>query len=141
MKATLPIVLLLTMGGAAAAPAAVTAGAAANPPAATASGAPTPRRIPGVSDAGNAILAKQQMTPDPELGEIVRQQHSLRDQLSAAAIAPTPDIDKVAALLKQGEDLQSQFRAHSNERLITALRALPEADRGPFLRALLTTKR
>ena len=134
MKAILPIALLLPMGAAQAASAAI-APAPATPQ------VPTPRKIPGVSDAGNAILAQQQTTPDPELGAIVRQQRALRDQLSAAAMAASPDVDKVASLLKEGEDLQSQFRTHSNERLITALRALPEADRGPFLRALITTKR
>jgi len=135
MKAILPIALLLMMGAVQAAPAAITAAPAA------AQQVPTPPRIPGVSDAGNAILAQQQTTADPQLGAIVRQQRALRDQLSAAAMAQTPDIDKVAALLKEREDVQNQFRIHANERLITALRALPEADRGPFLRALLTTKR
>jgi hypothetical protein len=132
MKTILPIALLLAMGATQTAPAAI---------APAAPQVPTPRKIPGVSDAGNAILAQQQTTPDPQLAAIVRQQRALRDQLSAAAMAPTPDVDKVAALLKEGDDLQSQFRTHSNERLINALRALPEADRGPFLRALVTAKR
>ena len=101
--------------------------------------APAPRKIPGVSDAGNAILAKAQAAPDPQLSALIRQQRGIHDQLISAVMAPTIDIDKIAAILKQAEALQDQFHLRSNDRLIAAVRLLPEADRGPFLRALLTS--
>ena len=98
--------------------------------------APAQRKIAGVSDAGNAILAKAQATPDPQFAALVRQQRTARDELTTALMAPTIDIDKVAAILKQVGTLQDQLRVRSNDRLIAAVRQLPEPDRGPFLRAL-----
>ena len=98
---------------------------------------PTPRKIPGVSDAGNAVLAKLQMTPDPQLGAVAKERASVHNQLIAAVMAPTPDVDKVAALLKQEDGLTAQLRTHVNGRMLDALRQLPVADRGPFLRGII----
>lgn len=95
------------------------------------------RKYPGVSDAGNAILAEALNAPDPQLSTIVRQQRALHDAFVAAAMAPTIDLDKVQALMKQREDLQAQFRQRGDERLLAAMRQLPIADRGPFMRALV----
>ena len=129
MKALLPITFLLA--GAAVAQVPPVQG---RPGAA----APVQRKIPGVSDAGMAILDKAQAAPDPQLSGLIRQQRSVHDQLMAAVMAPKIDVDKVAAILKQSETLQDQLHLRSNDRLTAAVRMLPEEDRGPFLRALMT---
>jgi uncharacterized membrane protein len=110
------------------------------PAAATAAPTPTPTRFPGVSDAGNAVLAKAQTTPDPQLQAIGRQNKAAHDQLMSAVMAPVIDIDKVAAALHAQEDAQSQLRTHSIDRIIAALKSLPADDRGTFLRTLLMAK-
>lgn len=94
------------------------------------------RRVPGVSDQGNAILNEAMNTPDPRITDLIRQQRQVHDQLVQAAMASTIDVDRVATLFKQREDLQSQYRQMLDGRLVTALRQLPAADRGPFMRAL-----
>lgn len=94
------------------------------------------QRVPGVSEQGTAILNEARNSPNPQLQDVLRRQESVRDQLSAAATAQTIDVDRVAALIKQREDLQSQARQLLDARLVNALRQLPVADRGPFLRAL-----
>jgi hypothetical protein len=99
---------------------------------------PTPKRIEGVSEAGNALFAKAQSAPDPAMVTLVRQQRQLRDQLNAAGLAAKVDPDKVEALLRQSEEVAGQIRTRNNDRLLAVLRALPEADRAPFLRGVLT---
>ena len=100
--------------------------------------APTPRvaNYPGVSAAGNAIIGKMEVQSTPGLRAILVQQKDVQGQISALALAPTIDVDKLGALLKQGEALQGQFRTRFNDRLIATLKALPEADRSPFLKAI-----
>jgi hypothetical protein len=78
MKRILSLALLLTAGAAQAAPTA----------AVPASQAPTPKRFPGVSDAGNAALAKAQTTPDPQLQQLSRQARAAHDQVVTAVMAP-----------------------------------------------------
>ena len=95
-----------------------------------------PRNVPGVSDAGNAILNQAMNAPDQQLTEVMGQQRSVRDQLNAAANGSTIDVDRVATLIRQREDLQSRYRQLLDARLINALRQLSPADRGPFMRAL-----
>ena len=92
--------------------------------------------VPGVSAEGNATLAKMRNAPDPEFANIIRQQQALAPQIGAAVMAPTVDVDKIADLLRQGESLRSQAQAKNIDRVIAAAKALPEADRGPFLRAI-----
>ncbi|WP_294395124.1 hypothetical protein [uncultured Sphingomonas sp.] len=114
--------------------------AAQQAPAATpAKQAPAPRRIEGMSDAGNAVFAKAQGVPDPDLLALVRQQRQVRDQLSAAALASSVNVDRVEELLRKSEDLQGQIRQRNNDRMLAVLRELPEADRGPFLRGVTKT--
>ena len=96
------------------------------------------RRIPGVSDQGNAILDAAMNTPDPALNDLMRQQRQVRDLLVQAATAPSIDVDRVASLFRQREELQSKYRQLLDARLVAALRQLPIADRGPFMRALAT---
>jgi len=99
-------------------------------------GADESRRVPGVSDQGNTLLNQALNAPDQQLTAVMRQQRQVRDQLVAVANASTIDVDKVAALMKQREDLQSQYRQLADARLVNALRQLTPADRGPFMRAL-----
>ncbi len=106
----------------------------------TAAQPPAPQRFPGVSDAGNAILAKAQGTPDPQLQALARQARASHDQLVSAVMAPVIDVDKVTGIIRQEEALQGQIRAHSNDRLLTVLKQLPDEDRGTFLRTLLLSR-
>lgn len=96
-----------------------------------------PRRIEGMSEEGNAIFAKAQAAPDPDLLALVRQQRQVRDQLSAAALQATINPDRIEELLRRSEDLQSQVRIRNNDRMLGVLRELPESDRAAFLRGVL----
>ena len=112
--------------------------AAAAAPATT--NAPAPKRFPGVSDAGNAVLAKAQATPDPQRVAMLKQQRAARDQLNVAMMASTIDVDAVAAAFRQDEAAQGVARAYDHERIISVLKQLPEEDRGTFLRTLLMSR-
>ena len=103
--------------------------------------APTPTRFPGVSEAGNAALAKAQTAPDPQRQALSRQVRAAHDQLMTAIMAPAIDLDKVTAALRQEEAAQGQLRTHNNDRLITVVKQLPEGDRGTFLRTLMLSRR
>lgn len=92
--------------------------------------------LPGVSPAGNAILTKLDAQGDPQYGQLRRQQTGLKDQLSNAIMVPVIDVDRVTGIMRQMDLVQNQIRARSSERVVAALKALPEADRGPFLRAI-----
>jgi uncharacterized membrane protein len=99
-----------------------------------------PRKIPGVSDAGNAILAKAQATPDPQLQALAQQARAAHDKLMSAAMAPVIDVDKVAAALKAEDDAQAQIRDHAADRLVAVMKLLPNEDRGTFLRTLILSR-
>jgi len=131
MKRIAPLALLMLAGAA----------QAAAPAAAPATQAPTPKRFAGVSDEGNAALAKAQTTPDPQLQTLVRQVRTAHDQLTTAVMAPVIDVDKVTAAIRQEEVAQAQLRTHNNDRLIAVVKQLPEADRGVFLRTLILSRR
>jgi uncharacterized membrane protein len=103
--------------------------------------APAPTRFPGVSEAGNAALAKAQTAPDPQRQGLIKQVRAAHDQLTSTIMAPTIDVDKVAAALRQEDAAQAQLRAHNNDRLINVVKLLPEEDRGTFLRTLLLSRR
>jgi hypothetical protein len=127
--------LALALSGLALAPAI----AQAPPPAAPAA-SPAPQRrptnLPGVSPQGNAILTKLDAQGDPQYAQLRRQQTGLKDQLSNAIMVPTIDVDRVAGIMRQMDLIQSQMRSRSSERVVAALKVLPEPDRGPFLRAI-----
>ena len=108
---------------------------------AAAPAAPVPTRFPGVSEAGNAALAKAQTAPDPQRQALTRQVRAAHDQLMTAIMAPAIDLDKVTAALRQEEAAQGQLRTHNNDRLITVVKQLPEGDRGTFLRTLMLSRR
>lgn len=134
---TRPAIALLALVAAQAATAQPAPGPGMERPAQMPGGGTSPmRRVPGVSDQGNAILNEAMNTPDPQITGLIRQQRQVHDQLVQAALAATIDVDRVAALFKQREDLQAQYRQLLDARLVTALRQLPVADRAPFLRAL-----
>ena len=107
------------------------------PPPAGATTAP-PRKIPSLSDAGNAIYAKTFGTPDPQLLTISRQQRAVRASLMSLAMGAKVDVDKLTDLLKQQQSLQDQFRGRQNELTVTMLRQLTDEDRGIYLRYSLT---
>lgn len=104
------------------------------PPAAAPQRKPT--NLPGVSPAGNTILTKLDSQGDPQYAQLRRQQQGLKDQLSNAIMVPVVDVDRVTGIMRQMDVIQGQMRTRSSERVLAALKALPEADRGPFLRAI-----
>ena len=103
------------------------------PPAAPPKAAP----IAGVSAAGMAIVDQYRGAGDAALPPLVRQQRQAHQQLIAATLVTTIDPDRVATLLKADEAAQVAVRAHLNDQMIAVVRALPEADRAPFLRSLI----
>lgn len=128
MKAALTLTVLLMAG---------TAHAAPSPSQAARAAAATPQRVPGVSDAGNAIIVKAQVTPDPKLNALATERRQLISQLVALAAAPRVDVDQVAVIMKRSGVVQAQMRALSDEHLIGAMRQLSDPDRTAFLRAIL----
>lgn len=122
---------LLALAGAAGAQQPAPAPTAAKP-------AAQARKIPGLSDDGNAIYAKALGTPDPQLLTIARQQRTTQASLINLAMGATIDIDKLAALLKQRDALQLQFRTRQNEISVAMLRQMTEEDRGIYLRYSMT---
>jgi hypothetical protein len=97
-----------------------------------------PRKIPGLSDAGNAIYAKYFGTPDPQLLTIARQQRTVHASLVSMAMGSSVNLDKLADLLKQRDTLQAQFRGRQNDLTVTMMHDLSEEDRGIYLRYSLT---
>lgn len=95
-----------------------------------------PTNLPGVSPQGNAILTKLDSQGDPQYVQLKRQQTGLKDQLSNAIMVPVIDVDRVAGIMRQMDVVQGAMRSRASERVLAALKALPEADRGPFLRAI-----
>lgn len=139
MKSVTILAALLAAGAAQAVPPVNNAAPAPgkSPAAAPSAPAATPRRFPGVSDAGNAILAKAQTTPDPQLQALARTAKAAHDQLMAAVMAPVIDMDKVAAALKANDDALDAVRLHNSERIIATVRQLSPDDQGTFLRTLV----
>ncbi len=141
MKSVTILAALLAAGAAQAVPPASGAAQPAAKPAPATATAPasagTPRRFPGVSDAGNAILAKAQTTPDPQLQALGRAAKAAHDQLMSAVMAPVIDMDKVAAALKANDDALDAVRLHNSERIIATVRQLSPDDQGTFLRTLM----
>lgn len=134
MKRLMPI-LLATMAGAAAAQQPAPPARPALPPAA---GTPAVKKIPGLSEEGNAIYAKVFGTPDPQLLSIARQQRQVQSSITGMAMATTVNVDKLADLLKQRDQLQLQFRTRQNELTVGMLRQLTDEDRGIYLRYAMT---
>lgn len=116
------------------------ANAPAAKPAQTAAQAPAPKRFPGVSDAGNAVLGKLQTTPDPQLQALVRTAKAAHDTLLSVVMAPTVDVEKAEVALKAQDDALNAIRAHNTERVILAAKQLPDEDKGTFLRTLVLSQ-
>lgn len=135
----LTIFAALVIAGATTAATAQAPGAPAAKPQTPATATP-PRKIPGVSDEGNAILQKAQSTPDPLLQQLGVKARTAHDQLMSAVMAPIIDPDKVAVAMKAENDAQTQIRDHATDRLIAALKLLPSDDRGTFLRTLILSR-
>jgi hypothetical protein len=130
MKSLMPI-LLVAMAGAATAQQPMPPARPAAPPAA---GTPVARKIPGLSDDGNAIYAKAFGAPDPQSLSIWRQLRQVQSSITSMAMGTTVNVDKIADLLKQRDSLQAQFRARQTDIAIAMLPQLSDEDRGIFLR-------
>lgn len=99
--------------------------------------APQPQiTIPGVSQAGVAVLNKMRNMPDNGLKMIIGQLRDVSSQLALEIQRPVIDVDKIAALLKKREMLMAQSQTRQDDRLVAVIKALPAADRAPFLRAV-----
>jgi hypothetical protein len=109
----------------------------AQAPSPAGSTAPAPKPIPGVSPAGMAIIDKYRGPNDPQLGQLVRQQRSIHQQVIAATLATRIDPDRMTTLLRQEETAAAAVRTHLNDQMMAALRELSEPDRAPFLRAFI----
>ena len=57
--------------------------------------------------------------------------------MAAAVMAPTIDVDKVAMLLKERDEVNNQVRARQTDRVVGALRMLTPPARSAFLKALM----
>jgi hypothetical protein len=110
----------------------------ARPPAPPVPGTPAVKKIPGLSDDGNAIYAKVFGTPDPQLLSIARQQRQVQSSITGMAMGTTVNVDKLADQLKQRDALQLQFRTRQNELTVGMLRQLSDDDRGIYLRYAMT---
>ncbi len=111
-------------------------------PPARSAGAPTAampqaKKIPGLSDDGNALYAKTFGTPDPQLLSLSRQQRAIQSTLVSMAMGSTVNVDKLADLLKQRDQLQLQFRTRQNELMLGMLHQLSDNDRGIYLRSTM----
>lgn len=115
---------------------------APKPAGAAAASAPTPAAAPAgprkivLSDEGRAIASKVYGAPDPQAQALMAEQAGVRGQLDQLVMAASIDVNKLEALMKQEERIQGDLRRRANDRMITLLRALPEADRVVFVRAL-----
>ncbi|WP_458836357.1 hypothetical protein [Rhizorhabdus wittichii] len=142
MRGTMSIALLL-----AAPAAAIAAPTTAKPAAAATAGgalAPTPgvpvRRIT-LSPEGRAIAARIIGTPDPRLKEIQAEMTTIRQQKAQLIAGATVDVEKLEPLLRREEALQGEMRTRQNDRLLSLLRALPEADRVALLHSMANPAR
>ena len=116
----------------------------AKAPISAAKPAPTPplplnpgaRRI-ALSPEGRAIASRLMGTADPRAAQIQTELATLRQQKAQAIAGPAIDVTKLEAILRKEESLQSEFRTRSNDRLLSLLRALPEADRLALVQALV----
>lgn len=106
-------------------------GALAQAPAAK---APAPMTVPGVSPAGNAALAKFRQG-DTQGKQIYLQIRDTSMQIQLETQRPKVNVDLLGTLLKKLDGLSAQFRARQTDQLIQVLKALPEGDRIPFLKA------
>lgn len=135
MRRTMLVALFL------AAPAAVTGTPTTTKPAAAASGALAPapgtpvRRIT-LSPEGRAIAARIIGTPDPRLKDIQTEITTIRQQKAQLIAGTTVDVEKLEPILRREETLQSEMRTRQNDRLLSLLRALPDADRVALLHSM-----
>ncbi|MDB5687514.1 MAG: hypothetical protein JWR77_2103 [Rhizorhabdus sp.] len=87
-----------------------------------------PQRAP-LSDEGRTIAAKIYGTPDPRSQQIAADLAALRAERTAMVAVSPIDLDRLEAVLRKEEALLAEARTRANDRLMTLLRALPEADR------------
>jgi hypothetical protein len=93
-------------------------------------------KVPGLSEAGNAVVTRSMEQPDPQMLEFSKQRAALGAEFQTAIAQKTIDLGQIEALMKREEQLQDEVRARTRVRILGLLNDLPEADRGPFLRAL-----
>ncbi len=104
------------------------------PPAATPRGVAAMKAL-GMSDAGIAVL-RRQGAPDPDARALNAKRQTLRAKLAETAGATPFDLEGFTALLRESSTLEASVRTRNEERIVATLKALPEADRPIFARAV-----
>lgn len=143
MRGTMMAALLLAVPAAASAatsPARPAATAAASKPLAPTPGAVPARRIT-LSPEGRAVAARIIGTPDPRSKDIQAEMTTLRQQKAQIIAGTTVDVDKLEPILRREEALQTELRTRQNDRLLSLLRALPDADRIALLHSMANPAR
>lgn len=143
MRGTMMAVVMLAipaMAGAATSPAKPAAAAAASKPLAPTPGAVPARRIT-LSPEGRAVAARIIGTPDPRAKEIQAEMTTLRQQKAQMIAGTAVDVDKLEPILRREEALQTELRTRQNDRLLSLLRALPDADRIALLHSMANPAR
>lgn len=97
---------------------------------------PGSRKI-SLSPEGRTIAARVFGEADPRTGQIQAELGQLKQQKLEVVGAASIDVDKLEAIVRKEEFLQSELRTRQNDRLLSLLRALPEGDRAALVQALV----
>lgn len=100
-----------------------------------------PARRIALSPEGRAIAARIVGVPDARAREIQAEITTLRQQKAQMIAGSSIDIDTLEPLLRREEALQTELRTRQNDRLISLLRALPDADRVALLHSMANPAR
>ncbi|KRB94520.1 hypothetical protein ASE22_00800 [Sphingomonas sp. Root720] len=98
-------------------------------------GAVPVRRIT-LSAEGRTIAARIIGTPDPRTKEIQAELGTIRQQKAQLIAGAAVDVEKLEPMLRREEVLQGELRTRQNDRLLSLLRALPDADRIALLHSM-----
>jgi uncharacterized membrane protein len=90
-----------------------------------------------LSPEGRTIAARVFGEADPRTGVIQAELGQLKQQKLEVVGAASIDVDKLEAIVRKEELLQSELRTRQNDRLLSLLRALPEGDRAALVQALV----
>lgn len=89
-----------------------------------------------VSPAGQAVLKKYLGAQDPFIVQKIQQLRANQQASVALADAPTLNLVRLEALMREKEALQTAVQRRGDDRTLQMLKELPEADRTKFLRSL-----
>ena len=93
-----------------------------------------------LSQAGQATAKKWLGTPDPQAQAIVRAMQAAAGEVRGLASAPKLDMARLAALIAEQQRLQTALRKRSDDRVMSMLSEMNEADRLAFVRGMTTPR-